>query len=194
MKKQPEITDATRKVLLNTFWLIYQNKSIDKITVKEIVEKAHVHRSTFYRYFTDIYDLLDGFEQQIICEIENHLKELDTQDITDLLSQADMMVNALKNYAIMIYHLTSPRGDVDFKNKLKEQIRKRFSQFGFVHEYSLTSEYLFNFMFSCILSNLNFWYEHKEECTLEQICSMSKQMVSGGVIRYVENMNSRRNI
>ena len=81
--------------------------------------------STFYRYFSDIYDLLDEFEQQIICEIEIHLKMVNTQDITDIISHADMMVKALKNSAPMICHLTSPRGDVHFRNKLQEQLRAK---------------------------------------------------------------------
>lgn len=190
MQKQPEITDATRKVLLNTFWQIYQHKSIDKITIKEIVENAHVHRSTFYRYFTDIYDLLDGFERQIICDIKVHLNELAVPDISDLLSHAESMVKALKDYAPMICHLTSPCGDLNFKHKLQEQLRQNFSRFAFGGKPSLASEYLFSFMFSCILSNLNFWYEHREECTLEQVCLMSKQMISGGIVSYIGNMNN----
>lgn len=192
MKKQPEVTDTTRKILLSTFWQIYQQKPIDKITIKEIVENAHVHRSTFYRYFSDIYDLLDGVEQQIICEIEMHLKMVNTQDITDIISHADMLVKALKNCAPMICHLTSPRGDVHFRNKLQEQLRAQFSSFEVGHKYSLASEYLFSFMFSCILSNLNFWYEHQEECTLEQICLMSKQLISNGVAGYIDNINCDR--
>ena len=190
MKKQPEVTDTTRKILLSTFWQIYQQKPLDKITIKEIVENAHVHRSTFYRYFSDIYDLLDGFEQQIICEIEVHLKMVNTQDITDMISHADMMVKALKDCATMICHLTSPRGDVNFRNKLQEKLREQFSRFEVGRKYSLASEYLFSFMFSCILSNLNFWYEHQEEYTLEQICLMSKQLISIGVSGYIENINS----
>ena len=54
---------------------------------------------------------------------------------------------------------------------------------------SLTSEYMFNYIFSCLLSNLNFWYEHQKECSLEQVCNMSKQLVSEGMLKYIENMD-----
>jgi len=36
---------------------------------------------------------------------------------------------------------------------------------------------------------LNFWYEHQKECSLEQVCSMSKQLVSEGMLKYIENMD-----
>ena len=118
------------------------------------------------------------------------MKMVNAQDITDMISHADMMVKALKDCAPMICHLTSPRGDVHFRNKLQEKLREQFSRFEVGRKHSLASEYLFSFMFSCILSNLNFWYEHQEECTLEQICLMSKQMISIGIYGYIENINS----
>lgn len=189
MKKQPEITDATHKSIIDAFWIIYQQKPIDKITVKEIVETAHVHRSTFYRYFTDIYDLLNQLEQKVISEISVNLKKnCNTTDFNDLLSHADLMVVALKEYAPMIYHLTSPNGDIFFRNKLKEQVQLHFNSLGFAKNTSLATEYLFNFMFSCILSNLNFWYEHQNECSLEQICNMCKQMISSGLLQFTKNI------
>ena len=38
---------------------------MDKITVKDIVEECGINRNTFYYYFADIYDLIDGFYVQI---------------------------------------------------------------------------------------------------------------------------------
>lgn len=57
MHKQPDVTAATRKKIMDSFWDIYITTPIDKITISAITKSAGVHRSTFYEYFKDIYDL-----------------------------------------------------------------------------------------------------------------------------------------
>ena len=189
MKKQTEITDATRKAIFEAFWITYQRKPIDKISIKELVDIAHVHRSTFYRYFTDIYDLLGQLEEKVLQEISAVLDKIEASEVTDLLKHAESTAIALKDYVPLIYYLTGPNGDTNFRNKLKEQMRLRFIGLSVGRHSSLTLEYMFNYIFSCLLSNLNFWYEHQKECSLEQVCSMSKQLVSEGVLKYIENMD-----
>lgn len=41
------------------FLSLLETKDFDYITVKEICEKAHVNRSTFYLHYESLYDLLD---------------------------------------------------------------------------------------------------------------------------------------
>lgn len=49
----------TKKALIESFIKLLNQTSLDKITVKEIVDDCGVNRNTFYYYFKDIYDLLD---------------------------------------------------------------------------------------------------------------------------------------
>ena len=189
MKKQPEITDATRKNILDAFWSVYQQKPIDRITIKDISDTAHVHRSTFYRYFTDVYDLLNQFEQQILDEIKDTLERAhNIQEVTDLLSHAGVTVGILKEYAPSIYHLTSPNGDSRFRSKLYKLMYVYFSRFPFSMEHSSEAEYLFNFIFTNILANLNFWYAHRDKYTLEQIVEYTKLLVGDGLANYVQKI------
>lgn len=62
MKKQPEITDETRKNFVEAFCTLYQKIPVEKITVKEIAEKAGYSRVTFYSYFSNPYDVLNYME------------------------------------------------------------------------------------------------------------------------------------
>ncbi|MGN0414420.1 MAG: TetR/AcrR family transcriptional regulator C-terminal domain-containing protein [Agathobacter sp.] len=50
----------TRRAIVEAFMKLLQKKSLDKITVKEIIESAEINRNTFYYYFQDIYDLLEN--------------------------------------------------------------------------------------------------------------------------------------
>ena len=49
MKKQPEITDATRESFVNAFFQLAKAKSINRITIREITTLAGYNRTTFYR-------------------------------------------------------------------------------------------------------------------------------------------------
>jgi AcrR family transcriptional regulator len=58
-KTDPRIL-RTRELLINSFaTLLIENKSIRKVSVQTVTEKAGVNRVTFYAHFSDKYDLLD---------------------------------------------------------------------------------------------------------------------------------------
>lgn len=48
----------TRENLIEAFWELYKDKPIEKITVKEITNRAGYNRGTFYAYFKDTYEVL----------------------------------------------------------------------------------------------------------------------------------------
>ena len=45
-------------------------KSLDKITVTELTEKADVHRGTFYIHYKDVYDLFGSIENDFFTKTE----------------------------------------------------------------------------------------------------------------------------
>ena len=49
----------TQKLIMSTFMQLLENESLDKITVRDIVEESEINRNTFYYHYSDIYDLLD---------------------------------------------------------------------------------------------------------------------------------------
>lgn len=72
MHKQPEITDATRKRILDVFWKNFETTNIEKITINQLSKAAGIHRSSFYRYFSDIYQVFDQFQDSLLEEIEKN--------------------------------------------------------------------------------------------------------------------------
>ncbi len=68
----------SKKMIRESLYELMRERPINKISVTEICERADVNRSTFYSYYTDIYDL----HQQIINEffsiqksVIKHIKE-----------------------------------------------------------------------------------------------------------------------
>lgn len=63
----------TYKNLINIINEELITKSIDGITVSDICKKAHIHRTTFYSYFSDKYELLDA---SLNYRLDNILQEI----------------------------------------------------------------------------------------------------------------------
>ena len=51
------MTNETKDAIKTTFMELLNRKPLNKITVTEICALADVNRSTFYAYYTDIFDL-----------------------------------------------------------------------------------------------------------------------------------------
>ncbi len=64
--------DQTKKLLATSLKEIMLNKPLDKITIQELTEEAHVTRNTFYYHFSDIYQLVEWIYDH---EIVNGLSE-----------------------------------------------------------------------------------------------------------------------
>jgi len=63
----------TKKALRESLAELLMEKSIQHVTVRELTDKADVHRSTFYANFKDIYDLYNQTEDFVIQEISEIL-------------------------------------------------------------------------------------------------------------------------
>ncbi|HAZ05014.1 MAG TPA: TetR/AcrR family transcriptional regulator, partial [Acetobacterium sp.] len=48
----------TKKIIADSMFSLLKTKSFNKITVDKILSESGVSRSTFYRYFSDKYELM----------------------------------------------------------------------------------------------------------------------------------------
>ncbi len=74
MKKQPEITDATRNAFVSAYCELTAHDPDKKVTVRQITEAAGYNRTTFYRYFEDVDAIRDYLEDSIIQTLTEKMK------------------------------------------------------------------------------------------------------------------------
>ncbi|MBP3585384.1 MAG: TetR family transcriptional regulator, partial [Peptococcaceae bacterium] len=53
------MSKETKQLIAETFVELSRQKSIDKVTVKDVVEACHVSRQTFYYHFQDLTDVME---------------------------------------------------------------------------------------------------------------------------------------
>lgn len=67
--KYKKLSEQTRQNFIDAFWQLYEKFDITAIRVQQICDIAGYHRNTFYKYFENIYDILNQVENKIIDEL-----------------------------------------------------------------------------------------------------------------------------
>lgn len=124
MRKKPEQTEMTRSSFQNAFWILYEKRSIEKITVKDICNLAGYNRSTFYQYYKDVYDLLHKAEDGFLADIGKSVVMIVEQAQNwDLSSMFQAVFGLLEQYNRYISVLFGPHGNTAFTHRLIENLK-----------------------------------------------------------------------
>lgn len=87
----------TRRSIVNAFLSLRSVRPLEKITVRELSERAEIHKATFYLHYHDIYELSESLELEVIDDILGGLS-----DPTSLLSDTVRFNEEL--YCLLMAH------------------------------------------------------------------------------------------
>lgn len=92
----------TKTRIMDAFLYLLNEKSMDRLTVKDVIETAEVNRNTFYYHFEDIYDLLHQVLKRKLDDFSNDTEKYDTF-YEEYVRSAKFLMNNKKAMA-HIYH------------------------------------------------------------------------------------------
>ncbi len=115
----------TRKTIKRVYSeLIHEKKDIKKITVKELVDRANISKSTFYTHYEDIYDVSIDFEAEIISVVENLLNEYTNQNKVGFLEYFNKLVDIMKENEELYKNILTAEVPGQFMDKIKEMLKE----------------------------------------------------------------------
>ncbi len=82
----------TKSNIFNAYIELREKKPIEKITVKELTDKAQISKQTFYLHYKDIYDLTEQIERELIA---------------DIMKDVEYPENALENLSQIAFNIFS---------------------------------------------------------------------------------------
>ena len=172
MKKQPEITEQTRKSIVMAFCKLYEQKPIEKISVKDVITLAGYNRSTFYEYFADIYALLKYIEDDVINYIKMKMNN-ETRSPADLLT----LFSAKEDYLKV---LLGTYGCIHFQDRLKNE----FMQMPCESNNSI-QPYLAEFHMTVSLSMYRLWLKRNKDISLDELSSLIHTLHTSGISKII---------
>lgn len=180
MKKQPEITEKTRQTFIDVFCELYSQKPIEKISIQELANRSGYNRSTFYQYFTDIYELLDFVENDLLNSMKEELanKELPAYSVQNALHCLEK-----KEHLSVLKALLGDYGSIRFLERLKREIPFDRLELNFPENNSLTP-YLIEFYISTSLSLFRLWLQREKDLSPEEFFRLVDNLYTSGVTPY----------
>ena len=158
MKRQPQVTEQTRANLMQAFWELYLEKPIEKITIREITDRAGYNRATFYLYYHDVYDLFEQIEEGVLGQIGQLVNDrLLGEDTLDFSQHMGFILDLAQRFDQYMPRLLA--ADPTFSRRLKAIIAPLLDRFILPARNLTDEEYTIvrEFYTSGVLSAIDTW-------------------------------------
>lgn len=149
----------TKTQLKNGLAKLMAEKSINEISVKELVEMVDINRSTFYLHYSDIYNLLEEIEEELLSEIKQTIEQHPMGVEYNTFTYMEDIYLVLEKNKEICKALLGDNGDASFIFKMKEIIQENSMKqlellFPDIKE---DLKYTFSFCLSGCLGIVNQW-------------------------------------
>ncbi len=180
-------TKYTKKTIKDTMVKLLSEKDIKKITVSEICSIADVNRATFYRYYLDVYDLLDKIEEDFINELKEPYEQnpdrvasvgmfteeilkvfLDNKELVKVLFSTKNNIYFLNEVLEVAYRMCKNKWQQDIPNITEEEI-----------------DYAAIFIFNGALGIVNYWVKDDFDRDINEIANAIEQLAYKGTTHYI---------
>lgn len=181
----------TRSVIKESLTLLMKEKSFDKITIKDITDKANINRATFYLHYMDKYDLLEQSQNDILNEIREVLADafkifnpqsLPIQDANTIIPFISCVYECIGKNSDFVKVILGGNGDLNFQLKFKnliEELIKKISVIKTPDAFCIPLKYLIETATSMHIGIISRWLEDGMiETPSELACITSNIIVS----------------
>ena len=182
-------TKYTKQVIKEAFLDLLQEKDINKVTVIELCQKADINRATFYRYYLDIFDLLEKLEKEFILELKNTYKDYDYTH-NKLYDYVLALLQACQNNKAFVKILFKNKNSIIFLNEVLEDAYYRCKE-KWEHDVpninTEDEEYATAYLFNGTIGIVNYWIQNNFDKNIEDIAKIVRDLSYYGTERFIYN-------
>lgn len=181
MNKQPEKTAQTKRCMINAFWELAETHGMEHVTISAIMKRAGLNRGTFYVYFTDLPDLIEQAEREIIEDLQGKAKEvIQSGGIQDIQTVVEHIMELFLRYDSKLFLLLRKNGDPNFRTFVINEFIKMFSELP-LFESTKNSEYIPVFIASAFMGVITYWHETGKKVNHMEVVKIVHSLVTKGI-------------
>lgn len=105
----------TKKKLTDTLLILLKDKKIKDITVLELCKEASINRTTFYKYFKDIDDLVLKLEENLLEDLKEYIVDIKRNF---LISYTSKIIETVSIHKDIYARILSENGDHTFLRRI----------------------------------------------------------------------------
>lgn len=177
----------TKKMIRNALSELIEEKGFNSISITDLTTRADINRGTFYLHYMDKYDLLEKSEHEILEDIQEKTKDIDSIDLLSinfLNKPIPFMIKLFeyfKENAIFLKAILGSKGDPVFHNKLKRLIQINLFEGKVLREFKpdsmlVPAEYFISYVLSAHLGVIQKWLESGMEKTPAEMALILTRM------------------
>ncbi|WP_227861551.1 TetR/AcrR family transcriptional regulator C-terminal domain-containing protein [Clostridioides sp. ZZV14-6105] len=175
---------------------LIDEKGFNNISVTDLTQRADINRGTFYLHYVDKYDLLEKIENEIIQEIEEETKHLDSVNMMNIDASNEPLPFMVKLFeyfrknSVIIKSILGPKGDPTFERKIKRFIeinlfeKQKLKNFN-IDEAVISEEYFIQYILSADLGVIQYWLEKNMKESPDEMALILARMSLLGPLRAV---------
>lgn len=185
MNKQPELTEKTRRTIMESYWKLLMNK--EKLSVISVSVAAGVNRSTFYQYFMDMEDLREQAEKQMLEDVKKKISQVFPGGFPMSLKEfAKRYAGILEDEGEKLFYIISTGLNSGFVDKLKDFYSPIFTKIFGLEPDTPNFDYALTFSVSAISGIISKWYQDGKKLSLEELLYNCYWLVSSGVFGFAQ--------
>ena len=178
--------DVTRQNLIDAFCILAEKKPVAKITISELVERAGYNRGTFYKYFRDIYDVLEEIERIIIGGVkENFRNNISPDNFKETFLTAFTKIQ--REQAVYFDLLLNPANKARFVDKIIAEISPVFMTTFDLPPDNIRSKYLTEIYFTTVITALSTWISNGRELSTKELSNFLGDVLADGVLHAIKS-------
>lgn len=156
-------------------------KDYEKITVKELCDRARLNKKTFYHYYETLDALLAELQMELSAGFLERIRDFELPKDLDKVNREFFLFSAEQGLAYekitcsVTYHSIRDEmvGDVNDEGWGKSKKYQNLSEF--------EKKLLMGFINNAVLTAYRQWVEDGKETPLEEVIEMTNRIVLGGV-------------
>lgn len=193
LKKEDLRTKRTRKMILEAFINLVEEKGYEHVTVSDIANQAMINRATFYAHFKDKQDVYDYIFKEALEQFMNVLAPV------QLGRTNQLQLHAIEQIITHIFEKIQ-ENRVFFKTVLNahgnEQLRKQISQilrstyaniFDQVEirekDFIVPIDFIIEYMSSTFMSSLHWWINQEISFSPKQMAQLIIKLVGSNHLK-----------
>ena len=186
--RQDRRVAKTRRAIRAAFIALMCEKEFDKITIKEIAERADVDRKTVYNYYDSVHAIMDELENELVSNFEEKTRELD-YGVEDPLEFFTVLTDLLNENIELYFQLMNIKTNATLSQKIFEFLREKIGSSllssGVVEpqKAALATEFITAGMFFSYRS----WFQSNREIPLAEVSKGIGTLVTDGINKYLLN-------
>jgi AcrR family transcriptional regulator len=180
MNRQPEVCARTRADFERAFWKLYCDHDIDEIKVQAIANVAGHNRSTFYKYYEDIYDLRDQAEKSLLVAMCAHCEQ--SLANCDDVDYATVEAASYEHFGTYFAKLFGPNGDPDFQRSYHELVRSICGRLYGLSEDDPRTDVMCECVIGAFTQAISYWYRTGKPISSQELADMLLALLHRGIL------------